>query len=232
MFYTSVSPHVEESETFWETQGPELSAPHLEEGESYSQVSFMHLEWRTALGALAFLDKRMRWPGTFSQHVEVPPDSDLYNQADDTSQLWDQAAADAPVTQNNVAGEGGINFGLTGDRVFGGSASISAEDAVALFDPVTSAPQLPEPAQAFFLDNRGVPVGTNETGYPCILQHHSESEKKQLSVTSLWYFCNAIIIINRYASLDCVASCLVLISVSSILKSSDVARATLNPIRL
>lgn len=53
MFYNNVSPHVEESEGFWETQGPELSAPHLEEGESFSQVSPMHSKWRSAFGALA-----------------------------------------------------------------------------------------------------------------------------------------------------------------------------------
>lgn len=55
MFYYNGSAHVEDSKMFWVTQDSELSVPHLGEGESYSQLSIMHSEWRTAFGALAHL---------------------------------------------------------------------------------------------------------------------------------------------------------------------------------
>lgn len=61
MFYNNKSTLVEDSEDFFQDQGSDLSLPHLEEdeGESYSHVSVMHREWRTAFGALALLNKPM-----------------------------------------------------------------------------------------------------------------------------------------------------------------------------
>lgn len=130
------------------------------------------------------MENRFRCVGTLKTSEELTrpfhntevPTSNIYNQAEDTSQLWGEAAADAPVVHDNVSGDWGPNFGLAEGVVFrSGSAAISPEDNVARLDPVTTDPQLSEPAQ----HRGGVNVWANDTGYtgyPCMARGESEKE--------------------------------------------------------
>lgn len=127
----------------------------------------------------------------------MPTSNVHFSEAGHTSQLWNQAAADASVSHNNLAGDGRVNLALADDVGLSGSAPGSTHETVALWDPVTSAPQLSEPAPTFVLDNRGPATeGTNSgTGYPCITGESEVNIFSHSYVPSWLSFLRAIILL-------------------------------------